>query len=246
MKSCWYIIASFLQVFFFLHPVYKATVFSLPYLDIPFDNVLTEDIFQNILKSIQCILLRKTEYTRRNETVTVKAKFGTGPSTSVHITHFPLSVTEHVSILSGKRLATAKAAGSNCKVENRSGQNANGATAAVSLELGFPHWKEVQRSALKTFFFNLPTCFGRSLVRPCRALRFPTGRRCASGVASNSGSNPPTALKSPQQAVKKCDSAVLAVSSKHLCVCLEGAFNTFPSPSYTNPPTLGNIPPGVA
>lgn len=69
----------------------------------------------------------------------MKAKIGTGPLKSFHIMHFPLTVTEPVSILSGKRVATAKAAGSNCKVENSGGQSANGATAAVSSELGFPH-----------------------------------------------------------------------------------------------------------
>lgn len=74
-----------------------------------------------------------------NSKYEIKKKIGSGPLKSFHIMHFPLTVTEPVNILSGKRVATAKAAGSNCKVENGGGQNANGATAAVSSKLGFPH-----------------------------------------------------------------------------------------------------------
>lgn len=73
------------------------------------------------------------------QTASMKVKIGSRPLKSFHIMHFPLTITEPVSNLSGKRVATVEAAGSNCKVENSGGQNANGATAAVSSELGFPH-----------------------------------------------------------------------------------------------------------
>lgn len=85
------------QYFFLL--LYTAIVFPLFCLDIPFDGVLMEGICRKHPEKHPVDTSEEDGSYPSKQTASMKAKIGTGPLKSFHIMHFPLSMTELVSIL---------------------------------------------------------------------------------------------------------------------------------------------------